>query len=59
MAASAAFAAEAVGCSTDEVFLASTGVIGEPLDARKFEAVTKDMAGRLTDGPWMDPAKAS
>ncbi len=58
VAASAAFAAEAVGCSTSEVFLASTGVIGEPLDAQKFAAVTKDMAGRLTDGPWMDPAKA-
>jgi len=40
------------------VFLASTGVIGEPLDPQKFEAVTKEMAGRLNPGPWMDAAKA-
>src|SRR5215207_1985733 len=31
-------AARAAGCAPEEVFLASTGVIGEPLDARKFEA---------------------
>ena len=32
----AAAAAKAVGCKPGEVFLASTGVIGEPLDAGKF-----------------------
>jgi glutamate N-acetyltransferase / amino-acid N-acetyltransferase len=58
VAASAAYVAEALGCSTDEVFLASTGVIGEPLDPQKFAGVTHDMAGRLADGPWMDAAKA-
>jgi glutamate N-acetyltransferase/amino-acid N-acetyltransferase len=56
--ASAAYVAEALGCSSDEVFLASTGVIGEPLDPQKFAGVTKDMSGRLQDGPWMDAAKA-
>jgi glutamate N-acetyltransferase/amino-acid N-acetyltransferase len=40
------------------VFLASTGVIGEPLDASKFAGVTKEMAGRLVESPWMEPAKA-
>ncbi len=30
----AQLAAAAVGCKRDEVFLASTGVIGEPLNAR-------------------------
>ena len=29
-------AAKAAGCTSGEVFLASTGVIGEPLDAGKF-----------------------
>jgi glutamate N-acetyltransferase/amino-acid N-acetyltransferase len=57
-AASAAYVAEALGCSTDEVFLASTGVIGEPLDPQKFAGVTRDMAGRLAPLPWMDAAKA-
>ena len=58
VAASAAYAAEALGCSTDEIFLASTGVIGEPLDPNKFAGVTTDMSSRLVSGPWMEPAKA-
>ena len=52
------FAAKALGCSTDEIFLASTGVIGEPLDANKFAGVLDSMATRLGTTPWMDPAKA-
>jgi glutamate N-acetyltransferase/amino-acid N-acetyltransferase len=56
--ASAAFAAAALGCGAEEVFLASTGVIGEPLDPQKFAGVTRDMAGRLAPGPWLDAAKA-
>ena len=55
---SAAHAAKALGVRPSEIFLASTGVIGEPLDPQKFEAVTTDMAGRLNAGPWMDAAKA-
>jgi glutamate N-acetyltransferase/amino-acid N-acetyltransferase len=55
---SADFAAKALGVKASEIFLASTGVIGEPLDPQKFEAATKDMAGRLNSGPWMDAAKA-
>jgi glutamate N-acetyltransferase / amino-acid N-acetyltransferase len=55
---SAAHAAKALGVPAGEVFLASTGVIGEPLDPQKFEAVTRDMAGRLNAGPWMDAARA-
>ena len=38
-ALTAAIAAKAVGCKASEVFLASTGVIGEPLDATKFDGV--------------------
>ena len=35
----AEIAAKAAGCKTSEIFLASTGVIGEPLDATKFAPV--------------------
>jgi len=55
---SADHAAKALGISPSEVFLASTGVIGEPLDPEKFSAVTRDMAGRVKQGPWMDAARA-
>ena len=40
------------------MFLASTGVIGEPLAAEKFDAVTREMTGRLQPLPWLDAAKA-
>jgi len=46
-ALTAQIAAKAVGCSPNEVFLASTGVIGEPLDASKFDGVL----GRLAKPP--------
>jgi glutamate N-acetyltransferase/amino-acid N-acetyltransferase len=52
------YAAKALGCATEEIFLASTGVIGEPLDASKFAGVLDTMATRLSDTPWTEPAKA-
>jgi glutamate N-acetyltransferase/amino-acid N-acetyltransferase len=55
---SADHAARALGVKPTEIYLASTGVIGEPLDPQKFEAVTAEMAGRLSPGPWMDAARA-
>ena len=51
-------AADAVGCPTSEVFLASTGVIGEPLDATKFAGVLGDMNGRARGDFWLDAARA-
>ncbi|WP_176085286.1 bifunctional glutamate N-acetyltransferase/amino-acid acetyltransferase ArgJ [Martelella sp. HB161492] len=51
-------AAAAVGCATSEVFLASTGVIGEPLDASKFLGVLDNMAGAAVEDFWFDAAKA-
>ena len=54
----AEIAAKALGCSTDEIFLASTGVIGEPLDASKFAGVLDETATRLGSTPWIEPAKA-
>src|SRR3954465_6228132 len=57
-ALTASIAARAVGCKVDDVFLASTGVIGEPLDARKFDGVLGSLAqGAASDG-WMDAARA-
>ena len=56
--ATASLAAGAVGCVPEDVFLSSTGVIGEPLDARKFEGVLEDCASRLKSGPWMEAARA-
>ena len=58
--ASAGYAAEALGCAENEVFLASTGVIGEPLDPEKFAGVTGDMAGRLAAGcrGWTPPRRS-
>ncbi|MBH0237347.1 bifunctional glutamate N-acetyltransferase/amino-acid acetyltransferase ArgJ [Methylobrevis albus] len=58
VAVTAAIAARAVGCGEDQVFLASTGVIGEPLAPTKFEGVLDAAAARLADGPWIDAARA-
>ena len=54
----AAIAAKAVGCKANEVVLASTGVIGEPLDATKFDGVLGSLAERAQDANWMSAAKA-
>ena len=54
----AEIAAGALGCATEEIFLASTGVIGEPLDASKFAGVLDETATRMADTPWIEPAKA-
>lgn len=58
VALSAEIVSSALGVAPAEIFLASTGVIGEPLDAQKFASVTSDMTTRLAPGPWMDAAKA-
>jgi glutamate N-acetyltransferase/amino-acid N-acetyltransferase len=55
---SADIVSKALGVARSEIFLASTGVIGEPLPAEKFAGVTDDLAARLAPGPWMDAAKA-
>ncbi|MBP1180509.1 bifunctional glutamate N-acetyltransferase/amino-acid acetyltransferase ArgJ [Methylobacterium sp. PvR107] len=53
-------AAAAAGCSAREVYVASTGVIGEPLPAERFEGVLADCAARAADGPaaWDEAARA-
>ena len=57
-ALTAKIAAKAAGCTLDEVFLASTGVIGEPLDATKFNGVLDMLAHDAAPGGWDDAAKA-
>jgi glutamate N-acetyltransferase/amino-acid N-acetyltransferase len=54
----ASIAAKAVACKPGEVFLASTGVIGEPLDASKFNGVLGTLARNAAPGEWMSAAKA-
>lgn len=54
----AEIAAKAAACKPEEVFIASTGVIGEPLDATKFKGVLDECAKRAADGPWIDAARA-
>src|SRR5690606_14299316 len=54
----AEIAAAALGCSTAEIFLASTGVIGEPLDAGNFAGVLDACATPPVDTPWIEPARA-
>lgn len=58
VALTAKIAAKAAGCKQSEVFLASTGVIGEPLDATKYDAVLdRTFAAGRADG-WLDAARA-
>jgi glutamate N-acetyltransferase/amino-acid N-acetyltransferase len=57
-AMTAKIAAKAVACSPNKVFLASTGVIGEPLDAQKFDGVLGRLADGASPGEWMNAARA-
>jgi glutamate N-acetyltransferase/amino-acid N-acetyltransferase len=58
VAASADHAAAALGCRAAEIMVASTGVIGEPLDPEKFAAVLGAAATRLAAEPWAAAAQA-
>jgi glutamate N-acetyltransferase/amino-acid N-acetyltransferase len=54
----AKFAQEAVGCGPGEVYLASTGVIGEPLEAEKFAHLLGGLAKSASAEGWHDTARA-
>jgi glutamate N-acetyltransferase/amino-acid N-acetyltransferase len=54
----AALAARAAQCKPGEVFLASTGVIGEPLKATQFDGVMDNLAAAARPGAWLEAAKA-
>ena len=51
-------AAEALGCEPEEIALASTGVIGEPLDARSFADLLSATCHEATPDRWWDAAAA-
>lgn len=55
---SAQIVSGALGCSDKEIFLASTGVIGEPLPAEKFSGVVDDLKASQGNASWLDAAKA-
>src|SRR5262245_12678284 len=54
----ARIAAKAIGCKPDEVFLASTGVIGEPLNASVFDGVMDTLVANARGDGWLDAARA-
>ena len=56
--ATAATAATLVGCRPDEVFVASTGVIGEPPDATKITKALPGLFDALEPGAWRTAAEA-
>jgi glutamate N-acetyltransferase/amino-acid N-acetyltransferase len=51
-------AAAAVDCAPDEVYVSSTGVIGEPLDASKFAHLLDGLAEAAAPDAWHDAARA-
>ncbi|EXL06592.1 bifunctional glutamate N-acetyltransferase/amino-acid acetyltransferase ArgJ [Aquamicrobium defluvii] len=51
-------AAKAAGCNEREVFLASTGVIGEPLDPGKFSHLLDDLVRDARPDLWKEAASA-
>ena len=54
----AQIAARATGCKLGDVFLASTGVIGEPLKAQAFEGVMEGLVARAQPGEFLPAARA-
>lgn len=54
----AAAAAEAVGCAPEEVLLASTGVIGEPMDAGGFSHLLQGLASKAVPDALLPAAQA-
>ena len=51
-------AASAVTCDLSQTFIASTGVIGEPLDTSQFEKLILDLATKTSPKNWNDAARA-
>jgi glutamate N-acetyltransferase/amino-acid N-acetyltransferase len=54
----AEIAARAIGCKPSDIFLASTGVIGEPLNAKAFDGVMEGLVAAAHPERWLDAAKA-
>ena len=58
VARTAKAAARALGCSASEIFIASTGVIGEMLTVERIEAALPDLAAQLSPSAWKAAANA-
>ncbi len=58
VAMTADFASKATGAKPSEIFLASTGVIGEPLDASKFAHLLDGLAKSAKPDAWHETARA-
>ncbi|MGE0845753.1 MAG: bifunctional glutamate N-acetyltransferase/amino-acid acetyltransferase ArgJ [Flavobacteriaceae bacterium] len=56
--ATAERAAAKLGCEADDVFISSTGVIGEPPPLARLEAGVDAAAAALSDDAWADAARA-
>jgi len=56
--ATARAAARTLGCAPEEVFLASTGVIGEAMDARPIEKALPGLAANARADAWDEAARA-
>ena len=54
----ASLAAEAAGLSSSEIFVASTGVIGEPLDTAKFSGLFEKLVAEASPAGLLAAAKA-
>ena len=54
----AAHAAKLIGCDAGQVFVSSTGVIGEPLDAAKINAVLPNIVKAADANQWQNAARA-
>ena len=54
---SAELTASTLDCLENEIFLASTGVIGEPMDVSRFDDVLWDLKKSLSTKNWLDAAK--
>jgi len=54
----AQLAARAIGCKPADVFLASTGVIGEPLNAQAFDGVMEGMVASAQADEFLPAARA-
>ncbi|VAW00698.1 Glutamate N-acetyltransferase @ N-acetylglutamate synthase [hydrothermal vent metagenome] len=50
--------AERLGCSSTQIYMASTGVIGEPLDPGEIIGAIDDMVANLRPDIWLEAAQA-
>jgi len=50
--------AKTTGAAANEIYMASTGVIGEPLEASRIAAVLEEISAKARPDGWLDAARA-